>query len=105
VTAPRREISCGPKKTPAGVAGVEGRIEQQRLRYYFFFFAFFLAGFFLAMRQCRKYFARLHENSSSRAKKFSGRKTGKFSAAGNIFAQIIFPFAAYRAWRPASSRR
>jgi hypothetical protein len=53
----------GRKKTPAQRAGVEGREKQQRERYFFFlpaFLAFFLAGFFLAMTQCRKNSARLH---------------------------------------------
>jgi hypothetical protein len=41
-------------------AGVEGR-NKQRERYFFFFLAtFFLAGFFLAMRHCRKIPPRLH---------------------------------------------
>jgi hypothetical protein len=51
----------GTEKTPAQRAGVEGRENQQRERYFFFFLPAFLAFFFLAMTQCRKYSAQLHE--------------------------------------------
>jgi hypothetical protein len=88
------DFPTGPKKTPAGVAGVVGREEEQRERYYFFFLpaflAFFLAGFFLAMPQCRKYFPRLHEKSARRKNFFRGAKPNA-SAAENYCAAKFSP--------------
>jgi len=55
--ADRRE---GREKTPAQRAGVEGREKLQRERYFFFFLPAFLAFFFLAMMQYRKFSAQLH---------------------------------------------
>jgi hypothetical protein len=59
--SPARGNCEGAEKTPAQRAGVEGREKQQRERYFFFFLPAFLAFFFLAMPQCRKFSAQLHE--------------------------------------------
>ena len=55
------KVRKGREKTPAQRAGVEGREKSQRERYFFFFFAA-LAFFFLAMTQCLKFPAQLHEH-------------------------------------------